>query len=440
MLFIAIDCGASFTKGALLDEQGNIQKQISIQTTSQKPIINGIKKNVLEILDTFIMEEDEYVLGISNEMHGFILTDSNGAEITDYISWQCEYGRRVYEDGVSYKEYIAELLTESEINSTGMQIKDGLPSVNLFYLVNTILQNKKSQQLFFYTLGDYLIYSLSGQQPGCHPTNAAATGIYDIYENKWNSEIIDKLGFKEIIFPCIECNKEIRFERKRKKIVVYPAVGDQQAALLGAGIKERIISFNFGTGAQISVLTTKKEMPQRYQIRPFFNGYYLKTIPHIPSGRAMNVFFRFVKEIARNLNEKITDDVVWKMIWESVNQVNVQDKTECLDIDLSFFANAVTQHETGHISNINETNFTLGNLFLSIFKKMSENAIRLADELTANIEEINEIVFTGGVLQKNKILLNAISVHYNGLPVRMVRNETIEGLYLFLKECKRQIK
>ena len=37
-------------------------------------------------------DEREITLVIASEMHGFLLADEAGKPLTEYISWQCEWG------------------------------------------------------------------------------------------------------------------------------------------------------------------------------------------------------------------------------------------------------------------------------------------------------------------------------------------------------------
>ena len=45
--------------------------------------------------------------------------------------------------------------------------------------------------MHFYTLGDYVIRMISGCESACHPTNAAATGFYDLTTGAWNKPLLN---------------------------------------------------------------------------------------------------------------------------------------------------------------------------------------------------------------------------------------------------------
>jgi sugar (pentulose or hexulose) kinase len=454
MNIIAIDCGASFIKGALMcvppaakntvarDRTYSIKEKYYKSTLKFSGNSQLLIKNILtiatEIIEKFSLPGETVHLGISNEMHGFIITDKDGNERTDYISWQSELipnGK----DKDSYLTDITGIIPEQDIMNTGMPLKLGLPSVNLYYLFyEKILTRSTSESTrhYFYTLGDYLIRVISGKQPYVHPTNAAATGLYDIQNQSWNKNILKNLHIDEsICFPEICGTKTIACDFLNRNLIIYPAIGDQQAALYGAGLfEESTLSLNLGTGAQASIVTSSVKIPlmkTAYQTRPYLKyGTYLNTIPHIPSGRALNIFFKFIKEIIIKFNKEADDDAIWEYIIEQ----SINNNLENLEIDMSFFSNAISDKRTGHISNIKENNFSIGNLFLSIYKTIAKNTYIAAEKLT-DLNKIKKIVFTGGVVNKNPSLQKMILDEFEFIHgYHIETEETFKGILNYIAD------
>ena len=223
--------------------------------------------------------------------------------------------------------------------------------------------------------------------------------------------------------------KPISFEFEGKCINAFPAIGDQQAALLGAGFsRDKDISFNLGTGAQVSVLTDVLELSNDYQIRPYFNNMYLKTIPHIPSGRALNVFFRFIKSILNTFDKDIDDELIWNVILESAWNAKSDSG---LDIDLSFFENAVTDHLIGAITNISEYSLTMDNFWASVFNKAASNCIEVANRIIRDKLLYDRLVFSGGIARKNNFIRDKIIEYYPNADYIVAENETLYGLYKY---------
>lgn len=417
-----------------MDSHNGEVMKVKIINTPEKTDLLGkfqIEKTldcVKKLISDLGADEPEFKVCFSTEMHGFIVADVEGRPFCDYISWKNECAREIFR-GCSYLDYVKGLLREKEILNTGMIVKAGLPSVNLFYLLNNLLKDIPEEDIYFYTLGDYMIRILSGKAPYIHCTNAAATGLFDIVSNQWNEVIIDKLGMAGVHFPSIYHGEEpIEATIDNHRLLLYPAVGDQQAALLGSEmLNENTLSVNLGTGGQVSILSRTLKLSKNYQTRPYFYGFYLKTLPHIPSGRALNVYFNFIKEVVCHFFQA-EDDVIWQYILSSAEQSRRND----MEIDMSFFTNPLTDNTQGSISSIQEGNFNVGNLFRSIYVQMAVNIGKAVSKL--DIKEFDKIVFSGGVVKKTSLLRKFIleELKYKG-KYDIAENETFKGLYRYLQ-------
>lgn len=428
---IAIDCGASFIKGAYI-QKGRIVKRLQKQAPKvhgKEDIFSPVQISALvQLVKEMILElaegGSEIKLCIANEMHGFILAYEDGSPYTDYISWQKEYSAEET-DGNIYLQLYKDILTEEDIRFTGMPLRAGLPSCNLYYLSCCGYLTQSVRTLYFYTLGDYLLRVLSGKKPVCHPSNAAATGLFDLRTNNWNCNLAP---YDTVILPEIGTS-EICFQMDSLKVHALPAIGDQQAALLGAGLTDtETISFNLGTGAQVSKIVKDPYCSLGYQIRPYFYGTYLKTIPHLPSGRAFNVFIRFFKDTLSAFQCELSEDKLWSVLLDA----GEKSQNSLLQCDLSFFENPITDHVKGSISNIEEYSFTVGNLINAILSRMSDNFIWAADQIEPCIQDVEKLIFTGGIARKIKSIQDKIIAHYSPqTKIKIAEDETLLGLYTY---------
>lgn len=431
MNIIAIDCGASFIKCALICD-GIVDKKISKKSPAISDIFNPYKaewiKNLVEEVENIIADIsndlDTFCLCISNEMHGFLLAQDDGTPVTDYISWQRELGAIPIDDLTSV-DFLKENISKTDLMYTGMNLRAGLPISNLTFIMRDREINT-GQRYRFYTLGDYILKCIVGYDVSCHPTNAAATGLFDLRTGTWNENIAR--FFNDIcIFPRVE-DGIYDFVFNEKKCSYKPAIGDQQAALLGSGlINEGELSFNLGTGAQVSTLVSELDCGKTYQIRPYFNGKYLKTLPHLPSGRACNVYIRFIQDLLNTLDIDFNEKQIWEKILDSVSD----NQQYSLKIDLSFFENPLTDRTTGYIDEISEYSLTVSNLFGSVFESMSDNFVKAAKIIT-DINDINKIFFSGGVARKNKYLRNSILKKIGmDISYEVSEDETLSGLAIY---------
>lgn len=360
-----------------------------------------------------------------------MLAKEDGTPYTDYISWQMELGAEFVDNKTSIELIEEDNLLKDALLHTGMPLRAGLPSCNLLYLLRKYGMGTNNR-LRFYTLGDYLMKSIFEQEPMIHPTNAAATGLFNLKTNEWNREYVHAIGATNIIFPSIGEDESIC---KHNGVIfhVLPAVGDQQIALWGAGfIDENAISFNLGTGAQVSCVISEPIYGCGYQIRPYFEGKYLKTIPHIPSGRALNVYIGFIKSVLNVYGQKISD----KQIWEGLLNAYDRGKRCHMKCDLSFFENAVNAGTRGSITDIAEDEFVLSNVVRTVFDQMAENFINVADQLYKNPETISKIYFTGGIAKRIDVVRNLIAAHYPKANISITENETLYGLYKYAIKYK----
>ena len=417
---ITIDCGASFVKGALFRDDKKIKvlqrKSPSCSCSPLKSVrqIVQIRELVRDLIVELSEDRAEYYLCISNEMHGFILADGRANPVVDYISWQNDLGDMNLRNSLDAAEFI---------KRSGMPLRGGLPSSNLSYLITGGFL-KDYKELHFYTLGDYLIRYLSGINPTVSRSNAAATGLYDIVSDVWNDKLIDFIGADYIIFPNLS-DEEICFDMSGCTYHTFPAIGDQQAALLGAGLKETdTLSFNLGTGAQVSRVSDKIELSDLWQVRPFFNNKYLITIPHIPSGRALNVFAGFVESILDTLGYEYTEESVWSGIVDSVKR----QQTSNLKIDLGFFENAINSSTKGAVTNIDEHDLTMDNLFYAVVSQMADNFCTVADRIAVDRTGIRKLMFSGGIAQRFDSIRKCISDHFPDCEVLTAQGDTLEGL------------
>lgn len=438
MNIIAIDCGASFLKAALFRD-GRMSKEIhrkAPKVHGEENIFHPVQvcqlvNDVRAILEGLTEGLAEAVVCISNEMHGFLLAFENGMPFTDYISWQKEFGYEKIGE-LSSKEILESKEYQKEIILSGMPVRAGLPSSNLLYLKRKGYLDRTEEHLYFYTLGDYLIHVITGRCAVCHLTNAAATGLLDISKGEWNNNLLDLVSNYNVRFPEIGTNA-VDAVVGGCKLHFLPAIGDQQAALYGAGLDcETDLSFNLGTGAQVSKIMYEPSLSALYQTRPYMNGKFIKSVPHLPSGRAMNVFIRFVQDILSNFGVESDDSTIWDVVLKSVQ--SLEDTPLCCD--LSFFENPLTDHTNGSISNITEYGFDMGSLFGAVFKQMANNFIKAAEQIEPDKSNVLRIVFSGGVAKRIPLIRGKIENYYDGVQVvTAVNDETLFGLYRYAKEC-----
>ncbi len=444
MKYLGIDIGGSFIKSAVLDTQKFKVREIKkIKSPDFIPSTNTlIKENnpdeILEAIKQIIygyIKSNDKIEGIffSTQMHGFILMDEQNNCITNYITWQDERSTEKMENSdKTYLDFIKKSLDAQDVKKSGTHIKPSLGMCNLYHWLNN---NKPDQPLWFCTLGDYLIVKLTGEKPVCHITNAASTGMVDIEMGDWNKDIIQKLGFGNIMFPEIIHENTVCgvYKTMGSKIRLYPAVADHQAAMYGSLLTpEKDIAINIGTGSQICIVSEQPIFGE-YELRPFFEGNYLKTICHIPAGRALNVLIDFISDIGSKIyGIEMADNAIWEKIDIHMQKVMEID----VDVNISFFKTSAVPYG-GAVKNISEHNLTVENLFYGALKNMVQNYYDLHSRMIDTDEKIQRVVCAGGLVRKNPMLMDMLQKKF-GLPCSLTpyAEDTLIGLLRLAQSCE----
>ncbi len=119
--------------------------------------------------------------------------------------------------------------------------------------------------LLFGTIDTWLVYKLSGGKS--HITdysNASRTLMFNIYDLKWDDELLDILGVPKSMLPEVRQSSEVYantvdYHFYGQEVPIAGIAGDQQAALFGQACFERGMAKNtYGTGCFMLMNTGEK--------------------------------------------------------------------------------------------------------------------------------------------------------------------------------------
>lgn len=436
MKYITIDIGSTFIKSALLDtDTCTILEQNKIPTPERlkREDSHYFEINAEQILELVKMKIHKFTLNYKNckgvifstQMHGFIY--SSGEYKNTYVSWQdtrCLKKRKNIEQ--TYIEYLQELLTKEEMKNCGVYIKPSLGLCNLYSILNDSVGDDGS----LYTLGSYLIYKLTGNNI-CHITNAAPLGLTDVSRGIWNTDVIHKVGFQNMIFPKIaESDFEIcgTYLSNGQELKIYPDYGDQQSAILGCMGKQGDVVINIATASQVST-TVNKFITGNYETRPYFEGKYINTISNMPSGRNLEVLIQFLKQVVFYFTaEELEEQEIWNKV-----MYNYCDNTKGLTVNTLFYSTP----NNGSIEGITTDNLNINTIFSAAFKNMSQIYFESASMLFENgKEEIERFICAGGVSRKRPELLEQIKkVSNKECVLPLIPDEALSGLFRIALVC-----
>lgn len=414
---LLIDFGASRIKSVLLQNDifvNNIDYlpplpcssndiKYEVPITHIKDIFSNIvKDNINNNIDSIF---------ICSEQHGFALINDNNF-ITEYISWK---DNRAVEkiDGLSTIDFVKLNLPNFK-KHTGMNIKPGIPSINLLHMMRL---KSIPNRIKIISLPEIL----GGNK--IHSTMLAGLGIWDIYKKERYEDLFklySDMGY-DVIFnePTYDVES---VDTIYDNIKLHTAVGDNQCAILGSNLANNQLIINMGTGSQIAKLDTL-DINTNMEQRPYFKNNSLSIITHIPSGRALNCFVGFIDECFKYVSSEIS-------AWKLFDNIKLEDiVNSSMIFNLKVFDSAYGFENGGSINFIKENNFNVNNYIASLLKSYIEQYFEIITEYSI---KYTDILLAGGIPMKISLIKDYIKniKKQNVIINRSKEDETLQGLKL----------
>jgi xylulokinase len=420
--FIGIDVGSSFLKAAVMDvDRAELIRTARVPFPEFLPDLPTTHREVdpravmtaVEKLLRSLQQTDAAGILLCGQMHGFILVDEDGEAVSNYISW--------LDQRVTATEFedMSAAITVAERQDLGNEFRSSIALAQLYWLRR---HHRLPRGAAPVSIADYVAGRLCRTMPLIDPTQAAAFGALRLNTGDWHREVIGKLGLDGLRWPEVRPSGSV--VGCWRGAPCFASVGDQQCALAGALLAEGELSINIGTGSQVAMLCRE---PARapIQTRPYFGGRLLRTITHIPAGRALSALTALMTELSGGQQEG-----VWERIARAVEQVPETDVRAAI----TFYPGPCGA--SGSLENLHEANLTAGHVFRAVFESMARNydmcARRLDPERTARA-----IVFSGGVARQFDIV-RQLTADALRLPYRLSPHpeDTLYGLMVLAKQFR----
>ena len=162
-------------------------------------------------------------------------------------------------------------LNQKFTDKTGLLIDAYFSGTKVKWILDHVEGAKKRAQngeLLFGTIDTWLIWKLTGGK--AHVTdysNASRTLLYNIYEQKWDEEILKILEIPKSMLPEVKPSSEVYGNTTVEFIPGVPiagVAGDQQAALFGqACFEEGMAKNTYGTGSFMLMNTGTKPVKSK---------------------------------------------------------------------------------------------------------------------------------------------------------------------------------
>lgn len=262
---LAIDQGTTSTRAVLFDKKTKVAGMAQKEFTQLFPHPGWVEQDANEIWLSvqFAMMEVISNSGISpKEVKGIGIT--NQRETT--VVWNKTTGKPIYHAIVWQSRQTASICDELKDRGYGDLIKEktGLLIDPYFSAtkINWILDHVKGAreqaeqgELLFGTIDTWIVWKLSGGK--AHITdysNASRTLLYNIYELKWDKELLELFQIPKQMLPEVKPSSEIyaytnEYLFFQEQIPIAGIAGDQQAALFGqACFGQGMAKNTYGTG------------------------------------------------------------------------------------------------------------------------------------------------------------------------------------------------
>ncbi len=278
---LALDQGTTSSRAILFDKESKIFHTSQKEFTQYFPKSGWVEHHADEIWSSILA----VIAGVLSEKN--IRADQiEGIGITNQrettVVWDKQTGKPIYHAIVWQSRQTAGICEELKAaghsdmfrNKTGLLIDAYFSGTKVKWILDNVegaREKAKRGDLLFGTIDTWLVWKLSGGT--AHVTdysNASRTLMYNIYELKWDQELLDILGVPASMLPEVRPSSEIYAHTDEKlffgqSVPIAGIAGDQQAALFGqACFDSGMVKNTYGTGCFMLMNTGDKAVQSEH--------------------------------------------------------------------------------------------------------------------------------------------------------------------------------
>ena len=270
---LALDQGTTSSRAVAFDETGRMVGSHGIEFPQHYPRPGWVEHDPRDILDSQIRSlkltvelcgidpGDIAAVGITNQRETTLLWDRRtGEPVCNAIVWQCRRTAPIVER--LKKDGLGSVIT----NRTGLIPDAYFSGTKLEWMLENIpgaRERAEKGELCFGTVDSYLTFMLTGKkQHVTDMTNASRTMLFNIFEKKWDEELLRMMDIPENLLPqVVDSSCVVGMLDKSilgREIPVAALAGDQHAALFGQGcFTPGLCKNTYGTGCFVLMNTGK---------------------------------------------------------------------------------------------------------------------------------------------------------------------------------------
>lgn len=271
---LALDQGTTSSRAIIFDKQGNIIATAQKEFTQIFPHSGWVEHDANEIWSTQLGVATEAVLkaGITvNDVAAIGITNQRETTVLwDRITSQPVYNAIVWQDRRT-AEYCDSLKKDGHAqkikNKTGLVTDAYFSGTKVKWILDNVegaREKANKGDLCFGTIDSWLLWKLTnGAVHATDVSNASRTLLYNIYEMKWDEELLSLFDIPSSILPDVRSSSEIYGHTANiltaSNIPVAGIAGDQQSALFGQMcIDPGMVKNTYGTGCFMLMNTGEK--------------------------------------------------------------------------------------------------------------------------------------------------------------------------------------
>ena len=261
---MALDQGTTSSRCILFNKSGEIVSVAQKEFTQIYPQAGWVEHDADEIWATQIgvaqealqkihaTYEDIASIGITNQRETTVVWNKNtGKPVYNAIVWQCRRTAGFCD------ELVSEGWTDKIRNKCGLVIDAYFSGTKIKWILDNVegaREQADNGELIFGTIDTWLIWNLTkGQVHVTDYSNASRTMIYNIFDLKWDEEILERFNIPASMLPEVKPSSCVYGETDSTifggPIKIAGAAGDQQSALFGQTCYEAGTAKNtYGTG------------------------------------------------------------------------------------------------------------------------------------------------------------------------------------------------
>lgn len=277
---LSLDQGTTSSRAILFNKQGKIIHSAQKEFTQHFPKPGWVEHNaneiwgsVLAVIASCLSEADVRPsqvagIGITNQRETTVIWDKHtGKPIYNAIVWQSRQTAAICEELKSqgYSSMVRE--------KTGLLIDAYFSGTKVKWILDHVEgahEKAERGELLFGTIDTWITWKLTGG--ATHVTdysNASRTMMYNIYDLKWDEELLAMLTIPKNMLPAVRPSSEIygytaAYHFFGQQVPIAGIAGDQQAALFGQACFTAGMAKNtYGTGCFMLMNTGKQAVASK---------------------------------------------------------------------------------------------------------------------------------------------------------------------------------